>query len=524
MRLKNDETVSNRFFDMTCVDTFGPKFVKNDIFLIITALLIFWIGILRHVALPGFYMDSVNPDYLAARALNPGINNPVSILPTAVFPILGNLYHGVQNLYVDCVVFTVLGIHPVSIRIAQALFGAGIIVLFYIIVLFSARNRVAAFIGSALLATDIAFLMSFRTQFYIILGGEIWLFASIVALLYGGFAGYLISGICMALATYGYFVFGFFAPGMLIFALALPNRRMLTWFMGGAIGMIPYVAGYASMAIALGGIRPMFDWICNAVHMLNPTASQVTGLNKLWHALLLARIAMTDIGNELMMFQQPVSTSWWPLAKVIFFGVVAVIMLALARRSRIMLLVLLPVSYLIVSSYFGSHLWAHHFSVLVPIGYMLAAVLAGYFVKNARWVVSLGAIAIIFSLLNVHQGNLVYGALDQTGGVKKASDALTRLASNAMGTPHTIYAFPDWGFFMPFALLTQNSVPYVLDVEKLSNAKRTYSNVVIAFWLQSDTEKYRELLTRVGASRVTETAYLQRDGRPAFYVLTGFFE
>jgi hypothetical protein len=201
------------------------RFTKNDLIIVLVLTLIFWLGVLRQIDLPGLYMDAVNPDYLAAHVLNPGLDNPRWLIPTISFPILGNLYHGVQNFYVDLVTFSVLGISVASIRISQALFGAAIVMLLYLLTVLATRNRLAAFLGAALLATDIAFIASFRTQFYIILGGEMWLFASLVALWHGGRKGFFLSGVCYGISIYGYFVLGFFAPAMALLVMSRPEKR-----------------------------------------------------------------------------------------------------------------------------------------------------------------------------------------------------------------------------------------------------------------------------------------------------------
>ena len=75
--------------------------------------------------------------------------------------------------------FIFFGINIVSVRLAQALFGAFIVFLLYVALIRMQISRIIALVMSIGLATDIAFLASFRTQFYIILGGEAWLFCSL---------------------------------------------------------------------------------------------------------------------------------------------------------------------------------------------------------------------------------------------------------------------------------------------------------------------------------------------------------
>ena len=115
----------------------------------------FWIGILRHIELPGLYMDAVNPDYLAVQTLNPELSNPAWILPTAWFPILGNLYHGVQNYYLDLPLFWFFGSNIVTVRFSQALFGSIIVLLLYSVSIRATGNRLISFFASLALATNI---------------------------------------------------------------------------------------------------------------------------------------------------------------------------------------------------------------------------------------------------------------------------------------------------------------------------------------------------------------------------------
>ena len=499
------------------------KLTKNDILSICLLMLIFWLGAMRHVNLPGFYMDSVNPDYLAARTLNPALNNPAWTLPTSTFPILGNLYHGVQNYYVDLAVFRFMGISVASVRIAQAVFGATIVVLLYLLTMFVTRNRVAAFVGAALLATDIAFLASFRTQFYIILGGQTWLFASLLALWIGRRGGFFLSGVCFGLAIYGYFVLGFFAPAMAVLVLGQPDRRPIIWICGFVIGMLPYVAGYASLVDALGGLNQAADWLRNAIHALAPTSSKQGVWESIQYMATLAYEALTNVGNEAMIFNQPVSGIWAPIkvAILVAFAAIAVIRIP---RSRAMLLALLPISYLIAASFFGHRLWVHHLSVMVALAYLLLAIVLGELSGGGRRAsIAILLCAAVFAAGNMHQANNFHRVLSDTGGTRMTTDALTRFAEAARSEPDTLYVFPDWGFFMPFELLTENRVPFTLDVSQIGTARGRASHVVIAFWSETDQQKYRDVLTQAGVQDVSSRIYRRRDGQPAFWVVSGAF-
>lgn len=87
-------------------------------------VVVFLFAVAFHIDLPGLYIDAVNPDFLAAQKLHPHLHNPTAALPSKIFPILGNLYHGVQNFYVALPVQAIFGFDVAPLRIAQALFGA----------------------------------------------------------------------------------------------------------------------------------------------------------------------------------------------------------------------------------------------------------------------------------------------------------------------------------------------------------------------------------------------------------------
>lgn len=494
----------------------------TDLALLAMLMLVFWCGVLRQIELPGLYMDSVFPDYLAARMMNRDLENPVWMLPTATIPILGGLYHGVQNLYVDLAVFTVLGISVPSVRIAQALFGAAIVVCLYVLVVRLTGQRVAACIGALLLATDVAFLASFRTQFYIILSAQAWLFASLLGLWRGGRPGYFLSGVCFGFAVYGYFVLGFLLPAMVILIATLPARRPLDWMAGLAVGLLPYAAGYASLIWALGGWTNTAQWLSDAVHSLAPFSSKPGVWENLTGVWQRTALALSNAGNEFMILGEPLGGAWSEAKVYLLVAVVLAATLASLRWHE-MRLAILPLTYVAVAAIFGSRLWAHHFVVLVPLAYLVMAVALGRLPMRRPTQLAIAAGAFLFLAGNLYQANRFHQKLNETGGVRMASNALSLLAEEARRERHALYVFPDWGFLAPFALLTENKVPYVLDVAAIPSGGGSANQVVIAFWNDRDEEKYREVLRRAGAAQLSTITYRQRDGRTAFTVVQGRF-
>ncbi|KPD15436.1 hypothetical protein ADM96_32690 [Burkholderia sp. ST111] len=526
-------------------------FRTRDFYVLSILLAIFWVGVLRHIELPGLYMDAVNPDYLAAHTLNPELNNPVWTIPTAWFPILGNLYHGVQTYYLALPIDAVFGMNIVSVRLGQALFGALIIALSFAIMIRTTGNRLLAFVAAAGLATDIAFIASFRTQNYIILAGEVWLLASILCLLLqpgphrrAAWRPFL-SGVCFGLAAYGYFVFLFFGPAVIWLAgstaIGKTKRVIAIWIGGVVVGMLPYVVGYASLVVALGDMSAAIAWIQAALHNLSPFSSQLSIWGDVANAGLLSQYAMTNTSNEFMLLGGRLH-AMWPNLRLACVVLVLLCGLATTLSSKRMsnrshqtsaLLIALPLVYILVASPLGTRLWAHHFSVLIPFGYLSTAIAASELMvgKDDRLLglakifpKVICVVGIVVLCLNVRQQNHFYSELEETGGVGLATNALTTLADDARPLKTSVvYVFPDWGFFMSFALLTNNQVPYALELSPnlISQHRQTANEIRIAIWKETDVQKYSALLDQYGVHSLQVQTYRRNDGVPAFYLIRG---
>lgn len=499
-------------------------------------------------------MDAVNPDYLAAHILNPDPQNPVWLLPSAWFPILGGIYHGAQNLFIGIPIFWLLGTNIVSLRIEQAIFGAIIVLLVFCIVKQISKNRLLAAATALFLATDIAFIASFRTQNYIILGGMAWLLLAILPLISEKEESFcrlklLASGIFFGLAVYGYFVFLFFLPAFAIEILqATPKGRKthacLAWCLGIVIGLLPYVIGYLSMGIALGGFHQTLVYLRGVTESLAPLSSKLSLAQSYEYAFSMMRLALENSGNELMIFGQTITAGRWTHIK---FGIfIASIVLALfwmalrAKKSAIAwspgvrLIVYLPCSYFLLSGVLGNRLWAHHYSVMTPLFYLVGAVLCyeGYirlkssgresrykFLKSAVPVLC----CVVIAIGNLTQQERFFQQLEETGGKGKMSSSLNLFSEEALSRPSdTVYFFPEWGFFMPFSFLTGDKVPYRLEISKsaIEQLRTKYKYIEVAFWDRKDFDKYNQQLMSLGVESGSLKTYMGRDGKPAFYLLS----
>lgn len=526
---------------------------RTDIAAIIISQLIFWIGVFRYVELPGLYHDSVNPDYLVARSLNDQIDNPAGPLFTAWFPLLGNLYHGVQNYYIGLPIFWFFGTNIVAVRIEQALFGAVIVFLLYILSLRVTGNRFVSFLAAVGLASDIAFLASFRSQFYLQLGGEVWLFASLSLLPLANLPvnrfrfGCILSGVCFGLAIYGYFIYLFFLPALLWLIISnweIDTRQAIKlWICGVAIGLLPYVLGYISMAIRFGGIGATLEWLQSSLTGLKIFSSHQTLLSKFGNAFELFTLALNNVGNESMVFSETLEEGVLAETKIVLMCLallVGIIFAIVSYKKRDNVshyigkqMVFLPLSYFFIAALLGKRLWIQHYTLFIPLMYLICAItvnevyqlikpnLAECVAIPAKLSLAFASILLLL-FLNIQQQQSFFERLDQTGGVGKASSALTQLAEEALPQQDKyVYFFPEWGFFPSFNLLTGNRIPFEIDLDtpkfdKFAHSKR---DIRLLFWNLDDKENYIAVLKSQGIDFRSLRTFYQRDGKPVFYMI-----
>jgi hypothetical protein len=500
--------------------------------------------VLVHADLPGIYMDAVNPDFLAAQWLNRG-HNPGAGIPSKIFPILGSFYHGLQNAYLGLPFFAVAGFSVISLRLEQAAFGLVLLVALYHLTRRLTGSRPLALAAGLGLATELAFTASFRTQFYIVLGGGAWLFVSMLLALPAEQGSWIIrrrvfwSGVFFGLASYGYFVLSFFAPAMAVLvACWVPRRDWGRWVAGASVGVSPFLLGFLSLLAKKRGLDPALDFVRGMLGQLKPFDAGGASGSNLQYAWDLIGLATSDAANEGMIFGEGIPGAWgatklwWLVLSVgalAGFGIAQVIRRG-AKAVRAILPALMPLSFVAVASLFGHRLWAHHFSVLVPFVYLLSALLLA---RAFEWLSITRFVRILMATtlgIVVVGGNLVQQTrfhewLARTGGRGHSSDALTTLALEARGVPANVaYLFPEWGFFTSFAFLTENRVRYSVDVEPETIGKLKRDGITefrLVYWNQADEGRYRQLLQATGMTRVEVRVFRSREGLPVFYWLRG---
>jgi len=501
--------------------------------------------VLVHSDLPGIYMDAVNPDFLAAQWLHRG-HNPGAGIPSKIFPILGSFYHGLQNAYLGLPFFAIAGFSVTSLRLEQAVFGLILLAALYHLTRRLTRSRGLALLAGLGLATELAFTASFRTQFYIVLGGAAWLVVSMLLALPAENGSWVVrrrvfwSGVFFGLASYGYFVLAFFAPAMAILvACWIPRRDWGRWVAGAVVGVSPFLLGFLSLLAKKHGVEPTLEFVRGMLGQLKPFDATGASESNLQYAWDMVGLATSDAANEAMIFGQGLPGAWgamkvWWLA-VAVVGLVAIGIVHVLKhqpRAAITILpVLMPISFVAVASLFGHRLWAHHFSVLLPFVYLLPVLLLAKLAGFARFssrpirVAVVGMLAVAVVGANLVQQVRFHEWLAKTGGRGHCSDALTTLALEARGVPENVaYLFPEWGFFTSFAFLTGNRVRYGVDIEPATIAKLKNDGITefrLVYWSAADEGHYRQVLQANGIESLEVRAYPSREGQPVFHRLRG---
>lgn len=234
-------------------------------------LALFAIFALRDPAVPGVYMDAVNPDYLAAWLLRGDLVMPAWIYPDNYlagefkYPLLNSLYGGNIPVYLGLMFFRVTGFGLEQLRLFHALLGGILLISAYWGLAQWRLPSWATLLTVTLLALDPNFAFAWRTQFYLQLLPAIFLFVAIGLLgrdydrrergVATGTAMLWIAGVCLGLAAYCYFIYAFHAAAVVvIYTITQRHRASLRrigvpLFLGTVLGWLPFV--YAHVSIVL---------------------------------------------------------------------------------------------------------------------------------------------------------------------------------------------------------------------------------------------------------------------------------
>ena len=511
-------------------------------FVLAPALLLFCIGALTAIDVPGIYMDAITPDYLVVRLLRtepplPEVWSMPGQLLLGRFPLLFQLYHGALPFYLGLPAYLLLGTGIPGIRVANALFGCLVLAgLSVMLAAFRIRPAVAS-LCLALLALDPGFVFAFRTQLSItMLAGAPLLLSAALAEAPGARpdsakrAG--VAGLLAGIACYGYFIYFFLAPAAAIHA-AFRLRRPMAWLAGFALGIAPYPLGVLLLATNLGPSHAgayLHEYF-GTLHVGSAALGLAERLNLF--GLLVGR-SLLDVGPSAMMLGQALPPAL-PHAKLVILlasaAVAGGVLLLPSLRARAMtdarglsLLAGSLAGLLALVLVFGDRLWLHHAAIELPLAY---GGLAFALDTGLRLLPRPAALAVAAAALaplaagNAIDRLAVFRQLDATGGRGLSSDALTRFAQDSTHDPaRALYFFPDWGVTASFAMLTGGDLRYVIAFNPLIGQRALCegNDAVLATVATAPPERLAAWIEAMGWTPPEQAIYRERQGAPVLIV------
>ncbi|MDZ5650602.1 hypothetical protein [Nitrospirillum sp. BR 11828] len=458
-----------------------------------------------HPDVPGLYMDSVNPDYISvfvthARGWVPAwIYQDNIFAPGYKYPLLNSLYGGNVTGYIAAVFFSFFGYGVTALRIYHALIGVSLVFVVYSLILFGTGSRGWASIATTVFAIDPAFIFAWRTQYYLQLFPLLAFLPGVLILSRSlnedrRFGKIFFAGVLIGLSAFFYFIFALYAAvilAVLIYLCRLQRRPVLRpgiWYVVGVvIGYLPYIYAHASIiaqegmqgwlqnlrslqnsyGVMNGQKETLLDRVSYTLHVIfhvfggNPIErlffagmpSQNTNTN----AILTSKL---DYGAWLVVLAWVATIAWVGLGARWRQGIGPL------KNSFVLAVMLLAVmvTHVCFGAFMGSPLGYQHYVMLGPIfaiaGIVGVAALATELgPRNPRIRIPFRGLALaslgVIALAHTARDAFLYRQLEVTGGVGVYSDAINRLAAYSFDAPpDTVFAFPQWGYWMGFVVAT----------------------------------------------------------------------
>lgn len=461
--------------------------------LLIPALIFIAFG-LREPGLPGLYMDSVNPDYLAARLLGSGLQIPAWIYPDNLlsgnrFPLLNSLYGGNFSAYLGLPFFWIFGFGPGEVRVFHCLLALTLLAAMAWCLRQWRVSGLVCIVFTSLLAADPGFVHAWRTQYYLQLFPLIFMWLGLGLLgkaqnrkeaLPSSDRTTFYAGVLLGFAAYGYFVFAFYAAAIFV-AHVLMNRkspdssRDARPLLGGIfLGFAPYLYAHLSIAVKTG---------------LNGYISNLKGLQTTYGVIdshqggILDRVMLigdrlnrliAGSGVEEMIFGGASAGPTRMRVGILVFALVPVLFMLVHVASRLAArarpqpengsgaarlrctLLLVILSHLVLGLAIGKPLGLQHYIMLAPIFYALSAALIPrepvFRTNPGRKKILSGAflaLALLALAFNLSGTTRISARLHKEGGSGFYSDAINITSDYLSGLPgDTAILFPQWGYWM----------------------------------------------------------------------------
>ena len=170
---------------------------------------------------------------------------------------------------------------------------------------------------------------------------------------------------------------------------------------------------------------------------------------------------------------------------------------------------------------FGNRLYFHHVALTLPLLYVALALcmedLANP-ISSLRWAQwALALPILILGIGNAIDRQRVMLALERTGGVGLASDAIERFAQDSLTNADATFAFfPDWGIFMPFEMVTGGQIPLLTEFSPEAVRRKLCEgqDALLAIINEQGVDRLAPWIAAVGWGLPEIAVYRQRDNVP----------
>lgn len=531
------------------------KKIDSIVFSFIGVSLIYLVLSGIFIQYPGLYMDSVNPDYLAAYMVNANNiskwsypDNYLDFLLTGNpqgLTLLNSLYGAATPAYIGLIIFKIMGFNIFTIRFVHVLYGYAIVfIMWKIIKKITNENDKLSFLFTVIFALDATFMFSSRTQFYLQLFPLITFLPAVYLLAIElqsielgrvvNWKKIFISNILVGLSATGYFIFAIYYGGIFIyfvFKMLTKKINIIKLIKNVAIpfiiGYLPFLYAHLSIFLYSG-----FDGYIKQLKNLDSTY----GISDSQSAHVIdTLIRFTDFagGNWLIKYITGIGigTIYAKVFIISFIlGVIHFIYKVIKNKKD--LVYDIKYYYLIILYLcFGFHLAAgfviggalsyQHYIMLLPIMYVTIFCNILFVIKEAglyklfegREIIKrvLTAALVIIAMLNV---NLGYIAINKTGGIGYYSDVINRIGGYACNfEDDSLLITPQWGYWMGISLLTggEQEIWISTENERIIEQLNTRDDVNSCYILVDDKTD-REIIKEV----CDKTAFNNMDSQTSF--------
>lgn len=517
------------------------------------ALAVFLVVSLRYIELPGLYMDSVTPDYIASWLLAKQGEQPAWIYPDNILagpyrlPLLNSLYGGNVVAYIGLVFFQCFGFSISSVRLFHVFLGGGLIVAFVFALMQLRVRRWVALVFGVTLACDPTYVLAWRTQYYLQLFPLFFFFLSIALLCREADKAVkgkaiFISGLLLGLAAWSYFIFAIYAAVVICwfrFSDADVRSRNMTKFLalGFAVGVCPYIYAHLSIIIHQGwegylstlrGLQTAYGVVDRDQGLMARIAHVANRL----YGLLGGRDIETQVFGS-----GEVAMCLPALGFLLVFGwAVAVgIWMWMARRRWSGIAGLLGVIFLTHLAFgliVGKPLGLQHYIMLIPLSLFFTALVVSealeFWLGNKLAVRSCQFAALLICGCSAYAGNLIMSRVgrDESRGFYSSAINSAIAYARAEGRD-SLLVFPQWGYWMGFvtalgpkySVFQSTGLDEIVESEEFLNRARQWGRVIIVlgddkFSAVSAAERRKllgRLVDRLGMVVAEEVDFRDRD-------------